>query len=221
MDGTQYFGGSGQGGGHTAPLPRVRPEPPSTRRRDTLIKGGGLLAVAVVSSLTWWLIRGSGAEQPQPQGTLVESPLTSGEFRYAVVSGPVTSEDCVADSYGDVRDWFDQHQCEQLSRSLYITESEGARALVSVSRVTMPDPRQTRQLKSITDTSGTGNVSDLVRDGTADIPGAPKVASGEYASTVAERDLTIVEANFFEGHTDKALLQRISTDALRLAGTLP
>ncbi len=199
----------------------MRPEPSPPRRRDIWLKGGGLLAVAVVSSLTWWLIRGTGGEQTQPQGTLVESPLTSGEFRYAVVSGPVSSADCAASSYGDVQEWFDEHQCERLSRSLYTTEVDGARALVSVSRVTMPDPQQTRQLKSITDTSGTGNVSDLVRDGTAEIPGAPNVASGEYASTVTERSLTIVEANFFEDHTDKALLQRISTDALRLAGTLP
>ncbi|SFQ05280.1 hypothetical protein SAMN05421810_104315 [Amycolatopsis arida] len=205
---------------HTAPLPRVPAAAPerSRGRRRHLLVAAGLVAVAAASALVWSLVRDA---QRDPGQAVPVDPLTSGAFRYQVVAGPVTTADCAANSYGAVHDWFTTHPCTRLSRSLYVTETAEVRALVSVAQVTMPTPALAQQLKAITDTDNTGNVSDLVRDGTADLPGAPSVARGEYASRSGGATVTVVEANFFADHRDPALLTRIATDALRLADTLP
>jgi hypothetical protein len=86
----------------------------------------------------------------------------------------------------------------------------------------MPDAASAKQLKALTDQDGTGNVNDLVKDGTAKIDGAPKVykAQAQYDSRVNGSDVTIVMTDFFANHQDKALLKRIALDALRLSDEL-
>ncbi|MEU6644881.1 hypothetical protein ABZ863_20295 [Saccharomonospora sp. NPDC046836] len=222
----------------TAPLPAVGrqagppPPPPSLppppygppRRRGPrlLLQGVGLLAVAVVAGFGWWLIRqDSGTSTPDVAETpMPDDPLVSGEFTYTTVAGPDISTDCSGNSYGDVAEWFTEHPCTRVSRALYSTGTGDERTLVSVVLVTMPTENEAQQLKVITDTDGTGNVNDLIRDGTAKLPGAPNVAQGEYESRSAGTEVTIVEAAFFDEHTDEALLARIGTDALRLSTTL-
>ncbi len=226
----------------TAPLPRVPAGPPAPPPygvpsgpagavpvaprgpagpdrqlpRLTPITAAALVAIALVSGLLWWVIRhDSGGSEPE---AVAQDPLTSGQFRYEVVAGPENTTDCAANSYGKVEDWFAEHSCDGLSRALYVTETGGQRALVSVVQVTMSTPELAQQLKVITDTDNTGNVNDLVRDGTANIPGAPEVAGGEYDSKVDGGEVTIVEARLFDDSSDRALLSRITEDALRLGG---
>jgi hypothetical protein len=192
-------------------MPATPPRPPSGGPSRTALKAAGLVAIAVVSGLVWWLIRHGGGEAAAGQ-----TP-SEGEFTFATAEGPVVASDCAGHSYGSTRKWFAEHPCQHLSRALYVTETVGSRALVSVSLVTMPTAQEAHQLQTITQTDNTGNVEDLVKDGTAKIPGAPKVASGDYQSRVNGNEVTIVEAEFFGGHKDDALLQRISVDALRLS----
>ncbi|SFB55867.1 hypothetical protein SAMN05216266_11966 [Amycolatopsis marina] len=174
------------------------------------------MVIALVSGLLWWVIRhDSGGAEPQ---AVAQDPLTSGQFQYEVVAGPKNATDCAANSYGKVEDWFTEHPCDALSRALYVSETAGQRVLVSVVQVTMSTPELAQQLKVITDTDNTGNVNDLVRDGTAKIPGAPKVAGGEYNSSVEGGEVTIVEARLFDDSDDKELLSRVTEDALRLGG---
>ncbi|MBK1788569.1 hypothetical protein JHE00_29940 [Prauserella sp. ASG 168] len=187
-----------------------------------MVQGAGLLAVALVAGLVWWFIRSGSDETAAIEPTPTqEDPLTSGAFDYTTVAGPEVSDDCEANSYGDVVDWFADHPCERVSRALYTTETDGARALVSVVVVTMPQASDAQQLKAVTDTEGTGNVNDLVRDESVSLPGAPNVAQGEYASRAEDKKVTIVEAAFFGEHTDDELIARIGDDALRLAEAQP
>lgn len=186
---------------------------------STLFKGVGLVAVAIVSGLVWWLIRHDDVAAANEAATQEQSAPPAGEFQFSAVSEPVSVSDCVANSYGKIKDWFAEHPCTKLDRTLHVTDVEGKRALVSVALVTMPDQAQATQLKAITDTDNTGNVNDLVRDGSVQIPGAPNVAQGEYQSKADGATVTIVEANFFDGHEDAALLPRIANDAVRLGGS--
>jgi hypothetical protein len=200
--------------------PPAPPNPPAhlPSPRLTLLKAAGLVSIALVSGLLWWVIR---HDTGQPQQAVAQDPLTSGQFQYRVAAGPEAGSDCAANSYGKVKDWFAEHPCAGLSRALYVTETSGQRALVSVVQVVMPTPELAQQLKVITDTDNTGNVNDLVRDGTATIPGAPKVAGGEYDSAAEGAEVTIVEARLFDNGNDQMLLARITEDALRLGGVLP
>ncbi len=177
----------------------------------------------MVAGLVWGLVRSGGGSgvtgtpEVVPEAT---DPLTAGQFSYEVVAGPTTATDCSANSYGDMVDWFADRPCERVVRGLYVTEEGEARALVSVVLVTMPDASLAQQLKAVTDTDGTGNINDLVRDGTASLPRAPVVARGQYHSEVEGQEVTIVETEFFDEHTDSELLHDISVDAAQLADHL-
>jgi hypothetical protein len=211
------------GPAETARLQPVRPVgPPPARKPSTspaslALKGAGLFAIAVVSALLWWLIR------HEPETTPVADPPTkSGQFQYTLVEGPQVTTDCASKSYGDTKEFFGKTPCQRLSRALYTTETGGQKALVSIVLVTMPGEVTATQLKALTDRDGTGNVTDLVRDGTFKAQGAPKVStsSAAYDSRVSGPDVAIVLTDFYNKHSDKPLLERIATDALRLSGDL-
>jgi hypothetical protein len=194
--------------GDTAPLPRI-PSAPG-RGGGRLWKALGLVAVALVAGLVWWLVRhdAGGAPVAQPPAK---------EFAFTAAQGPVAGTDCAAESTDDVKKWFGSHPCQALSRALYTTTASGAKALVSVVLVTMPTPEEAQQLKALADRDGTGNVNDLVRDGTAKIPGAPRLVDGVYSSRVSANRVTIVLSAFFDGHADKATLGRVDAEALDLS----
>ncbi|GAB2958046.1 hypothetical protein LWP59_10865 [Amycolatopsis acidiphila] len=194
--------------GDTAPLPRIPAAP--GRSGGPLLKALGLVAVAVVAGLVWWLVRHDAGD------TAVAQPPAK-EFAFTAAEGPVASTDCASKSTDEVKKWFGTHQCQALSRALYTTTAGGSTALVSVALVTMPTADEAQQLKALADRDGTGNVSDLVRDGTAKISGAPKLADGAYSSRANANRVTIVLSAFFDGHADKATLSRVNAEALDLS----
>lgn len=194
--------------GDTAPLPRITTTP---KRRPVVLKAAGLVVVAVVAGLVWWLIR----HDPAPVAPVAQAPAK--QFEFAATVSPVVTTDCAAKSTDQVKAWFGTHPCQQLARALYTTSYGDARALVSVAVVTMPTAADSRALKQLVDTDGTGNVSDLVRDGTAKLPDAPKLADGKYASRLTGTRVAIVLADFYGGHKDDKTLTRIATEALDLA----
>jgi hypothetical protein len=66
--------------------------------------------------------------------------------------------------------------------------------VVAISHVRMPDPVTAQALRKLADASGTGNVSDLLREGVR-YPGGPAALhNSEYASDARGADVTIVEA---------------------------
>lgn len=207
----------------TAPLGAVPPPPrppvPGPPARDTrslLLKGAGLVAIAVVSGLLWFLIRHDSTPEPP----VAQPPAqNTGEFTFTKVAGPVPSDDCAAKSYGDTKEFFQENPCRSLVRALYTTESGGVKALVSVVLVGMPDSAKAKTLKTLTERDGTGNVTDLVRDKTFAADGTPSVSGNDaaYASKVAGTNTTIVLADFYAKHKDKGLIERIANDALRLS----
>lgn len=196
----------------------------------------GLVVVAALSSLLWWLIRHDPAEAPAQVGGVPAGesqsrepgePTTepvptvqAGRFTFEGLAPVQRGESCDEVSYGKVMSWFGDHPCRRVVRGLFAARDGDARALVSVSVVTMPDSAQAQKLKALTDTSGTGNVSDLLRDGTADVAGAPQVAGGNYASDVSGDTVTIVESAFFGDTKNQALLDEITAEALQIAGQL-
>ncbi|MGW4526601.1 hypothetical protein [Amycolatopsis sp. NPDC004378] len=192
------------------------PGPPARDTRSLLLRGAGLVAIAVVSGLLWFLIRhDSTPDEPVGQ----QPAQNSGLYKFTLVSGPAKSTDCAAKSYGKTKDFFQDSPCQSLTRALYTTESGGAKALVSVVLVGMPDSSKAKALKTLTEQDNTGNVSDLVRDKTYKEPGTPSVSSEDaaFASKVDGTNTTIVLADFYAKHTDAALLKKIADDALRLS----
>lgn len=217
------------------------PQPDAAARNRALL-AVGLLAVAVLSAFLWWLIRhepepaaptgapSAGAPSGQapttstsPDGTTTApGPTTvqAGPFRFESVAPNQVSDSCEDAAYGKVREWFADNPCRQVVRGLYRTESGDSRALVSIAVVTMPDEASAQTLKTMTDTSGTGNVSDMLRDGTVDLPGAPEVAGGTYASNTVGETVTIVESAFYGDTKNQALLEEITAQALKVGAEI-
>ena len=196
-------------GGDTAPLPRITTAP--SKGGSAVLKAAGLVAVAVVAGLVWYLIR----HDPAPAVPLAQAPAK--QFDFGTTVSPVATTDCAAKSTDQIKAWFGTHPCQKMSRALYTTTYGSARALVSVAVVTMPSAADALALKQLVDTDDTGDVSDLVRDGTAKLPDAPKLANGQYASRISGGQVTIVHADFYGGHKDAAPLKKMATEALDLA----
>jgi hypothetical protein len=210
----------------TAPLgavpPQPRPPAPGPPARDTrtlLLRSAGLVAIAVVSGLLWFLIR----HDSTPDGPVAQQPAqNTGLYTFTKVAGPVRTNECASKSYGDTHDFFQDNECQSLVRALYTTEAGGAKALVSVVLVGMPDSTKAKALKALTEKDGTGNVTDLVKDKTFAGSGVPSVSGTDaaYASKVDGTNTTIVLADFYAKHKDKALIEKIADDALRLSADL-
>jgi hypothetical protein len=175
---------------------------PGSGRRIALLS---VLALAVVLALGiggWLALRGndgdggggqSAAAQPSAGGPRAGDVQEVGGAQYTVeaVQADVT---CVGHAYGDTAAFFAGADCTALSRALYSTQVAGAPVVVSVVRVQMPDTAAARELQALTDRNGSGNVSDLLREGVR-YTGSPAELSGaEYASAVSGSTVTIVES---------------------------
>ncbi|WP_116451301.1 hypothetical protein [Blastococcus litoris] len=192
-----------------------------------------LVAVLVVAALGlggWFLLRdgddggsgGTGAAPTAPQtqvtGPAVGDVQVVGAAEYRVEALQVDAT-CAGHAYGDTADFFAGLDCTGLSRALYSTQVEGAAVVVAVSRVRMPDTGAARNLQALTDRNGSGNVSDLLREGVR-YTGSPDELSGaEYASAVSGPAVTIVESAWVDEETagSSAAIDAVAEAGLSLA----
>ena len=104
-----------------------------------------------------------------------------------------TDPTCVGNAYGAVADFFAATDCVGLARALYSTDVGGRPVVVSVSVADMGDASGALALRALADRNGSGNVSDLLREGVR-YPGGPeRLSSAQYASAVSGSTVTIVE----------------------------
>jgi hypothetical protein len=211
----------------SAPI-RFHPEPPDNSRHSVLtwvVRGLGLVGVAVVSGLVWWYVSDDTppASGPPPS----TEPQVTGEFAFTAhpdVPMPRKETNCAAFAYDDVKKFLADNKCQRLTRALYTTTTKDKRTVyTSVVVVRMPTSDDARQLQKMTDLEGTGNVNDLIKDGVVKVPNLKSLAAGDgYHSVVQDRDVIIVESDFdpvSKSERTKAneeLLDRISRDAIRL-----
>jgi hypothetical protein len=76
-----------------------------------------------------------------------------------------STDDCVAHSYGQVREFFREQPCAALHRAWFeVRDGRRGLVLVAVAWVEMPDARSARDFHELVDTYGTGNVTELSRE---------------------------------------------------------
>jgi hypothetical protein len=125
---------------------------------------------------------------------------------------------CLGHAYGKTADFFADSDCTGLSRALYSAEIDGEPVVVSVSRVQLSDAATARSLRTLTDANGSGNVSDLLREGVR-YTGSPAELSGaEYASALSGPVVTIVESAWVSENADggSAAIDQAADDGLAL-----
>jgi hypothetical protein len=190
--------------------------PPRRRPFGLALKVLGLVAVAVVAGLVWVAV-----QQPRVPGRPIASPSSAaGQFAFTPQPQQDTSTDCVAHSFGQVRDDFFAHTpCVQLVRSLYTTTTtDGRKVVVSVAVVRLPDAAKAAELKQLVDLDKTGNVYNLIKEKHT-FPGGPTtLGDSGYKAEQNGSSVTIVETGYFDQpeHNPDPLLKTIATDALRL-----
>jgi hypothetical protein len=126
---------------------------------------------------------------------------------------------CLGHAYGTTADFFADNDCTGLSRALYSTEVGGESVVVSVSRVRLADATTARNLRSLTDANGSGNVSDLLREGVRYTGSPAELAGAEYASAVSGTTVTIVESAWVDEDAEgsSADIDSIADSGLALA----
>ncbi|MCA0144103.1 hypothetical protein [Blastococcus sp. LR1] len=199
------------------------------RSRWTLVVAAAVLALVVVCGVAVWLVNsgdpeggsgngGTAAATPTAEvGPVPGDVLPAGGTRFTVEQVQV-DDTCAGHAYGDVATFLEGTDCLGLSRALYSASVEGAPVVVSVSRVAMADPATARQLRGLADTNGSGNVSDLLREGVT-FDGAPEaLSSAEYASAVSGATVTIVESSWSDPATagSTAAIDAVATAGLAL-----
>ncbi|MDP5182105.1 hypothetical protein QOZ88_05600 [Blastococcus sp. BMG 814] len=207
---------SGRGGDRT----------PADRRRIAVL-AAAVAAVLVVCVFGVWLLGdepagdGAGGDVGIPSDAVVAGP-TPGEVREVdgtayTVEAVQVDDTCAGHAYGEVAGFFAARDCVGLSRALYSAQAEGAPVVVSVSRVTMDDDAAARELRALTDRDGSGNVSDLLREGVT-YDGAPAgLRSAQYASAVSGSTVTVVESAWAgAGAGSAAAVDKVASDGLAL-----
>jgi hypothetical protein len=209
--------------------PAREPGAAGDRSRWALAVAAAVLALVVVCGVAVWLVNSgdpeggagdggtAGATPTAEVGPVRGDVLPAGGTQFTVEQVRV-DDTCAGHAYGDVATFLEGTDCLGLSRALYSASVEGAPVVVSVSRVTMADPATARELRGLADTNGSGNVSDLLREGVT-FDGAPEaLRSAEYASAVSGATVTIVESSWSDPATagSTAAVDAVATAGLAL-----
>ena len=199
-----------------------------SRGRMVLVVLAGLVVLAALGFAGWMVLgggNGDGGEtasetsgaQPTASGPAAGDVQTVGGVEYTVQAVQV-DDTCVGHGYGDTGAFFTTTDCTALSRALYSAEIGGEPVVVAVARVQMPDAAAARALRDLTDRNGSGNVSDLLREGVR-YTGSPAELSGaEYSSAVSGSTVTVVESAWVDEDAEgsSADIDKVADDGLSL-----
>lgn len=159
---------------------------------------------------------GTAAAVSDPAGSNPAAAARTAPGLDLAVRATRTDTDCAAHSYGRVRDFLAAHPCRSVQRALYLGTDQGEPVVVAVATVEMASETEAAQLQELADTNGTGNVSDLLREGVT-FDGAPeRLSDASYASRRRGPVLVIVEAAAAAGAARP--LDSLAEAALELGG---
>jgi hypothetical protein len=174
------------------------------RRRTVLLAVVALVLVVAIGVVAWSLMRdpsggsGSGGGSTAATDTTPAGPAVGTVQKVAGVAYTLEAvevdDTCVGHSYGETATFLATTNCTGVSRALYSARLDAGPVVVSVSRVRMADPATARQLQALTDRNGSGNISDLLREGVRYTGSPDKLSSAEYASALNGSTVTIVES---------------------------
>lgn len=201
-----------------------RPPPRRTSALEWTLRIAGLVAVAVVSGLVWAAVQ---SDPPSSAPDDAPDEVVEGTYDFTVLAqlrSPRLDSTCAEHSYGKTQEFFEETECDQLTRSVFTTSLKDGRAVyTSVAVVRMPTEEDAAALRKLTDDDGTGNVKDLLNEGIVTIEGLAKLNGGGYKSTQLGREVVIVESDFapdVADREDENALDTLCEDGLRLGAEI-
>jgi hypothetical protein len=129
-----------------------------------------------------------------------------------------TEPTCEGHAYGLAVAFLREHPCVQLDRALWSADVGGSAMVASVAVVRMGDAASASAFKALVDSSGTGNVADLLREGRG-FTGAPaSLGNAGYGSAQVGESVVIAETapGVGSGSVGESTLDRIARQATGL-----
>lgn len=175
------------------------------------VRGLGLVAVAVVSGLLWLAVKPDSAGPPGGS----EQPT---KYDFALLQQVEGLQGCADVSNGRIKQYLKQHPCQHLTRALYTTKlPDGQQVLSSVTTVLMPDADSAARLNALTTKDKTGNINDLVDDGSIGTERYPKLGDAGYDSAAQGNLVAIGDSAYFGKRSQDGdpQLREVTAEALK------
>jgi hypothetical protein len=192
---------------------------PRSRLRLVALLLGGWLAVSVLVLLGLLLFGGhSGKPKAQPTGSAAGNTAASGQPSSSAPAEALPAgwtkqagddqTNCAAHAYGRVQAFFARTPCTSVHRLLATTSQHGRQVVIASNIVTFASSAQAQSYLVLVNSDGTGNISDLLREGVT-YPGSPhKLPDAAFASRQLGDRVWVAEAGYVTGSsraTDPAL----------------
>lgn len=169
--------------------PRPARRPPSAR---ILIAGGAVVALLLVGGF-------SLARPDSPQATPASSNQGASAPAFYTVQVTDTITDCVTHSHGKIKSSFKKANCVKATRFLASGQVSGRPAVFVLSRIQMASAEAAASVKQVLDSTGTGNLNDLLREGKTFEDAPEKMPASGYASVQTDNVVVVAEAGFMQG----------------------
>jgi hypothetical protein len=193
------------------------PHEPRSRGKLIFLLVVAWLAVSVLVLVVLLAIGGTHKDnkaggQPSAPGTSASKPPTSSSLSVPdgwVQQATDDQTNCAAHSYGEVQKFFAKTPCSSVHRMLTSSNQAGRNVVVASYVITFKNQGQAKKFNDLVTSDGTGNVSDLLREGIT-YPGAPKALpdNAAFASRQDGSRVVVAEAGYVGGTstpTDPAL----------------
>jgi hypothetical protein len=155
-------------------------------------RGLGIAAVVtfgVALGVAVLVVRG-GSSVPEETAALPVRVVDGVSWTERVVT---TEPTCEGHAYGLAVQFLREHPCVQLDRALWSGDVGGSAMVASVAVVRMPDVVSAAAFKALVDSSGTGNVADLLREGRGFVGAPASLGNAGYGSTQLGESVVITE----------------------------
>ena len=178
------------------PPSRPAPRRPSLR----VLVAGGAAAAALLLAGAFALSR---ADDPAATGSAAPIATTTAPAVFTVqVTDVITN--CLDHSHGKTKSSFRKENCVKATRFLASGKVSGRPAVFVMSRIQMATAEAAASVKQVLDSTGTGNLNDLLREGRS-FQGAPgSMPASGYASVQTGPVVVVAEAGFIQGPSASA-----------------
>lgn len=209
----------------TAPSGRDQPK---SRLRVLALVLAGWLVVSVLVLIGLLTFGGRHSPQRPPTASAGRSPTSpaaapapSASATGSRPSGWVqrasdNQTDCAAHAYGQVQAFFRRTPCSSVHRELDTASASGRAVVIATSMVTFDTTADAAAYRALVTTDGTGNVSDLLREG-GHYPGGPaELPTAAFDSHQAGTRVLVAEAAYAVGGSDfeDAMLKAMAAQAV-------
>lgn len=190
----------------------VDPEPKSRVKLVALFLGGWLVVslIVLIGLLSFGGHSGSGHKAATGSGsrttssTNSASPSTENLPDGWVREAGDDQTNCAAHSYGQVQTFFAKTPCSSVHRVLATTNQRGRVVVIAMNVVTFDTGVQAKKYLDLVNSDGTGNISDLLREGVSFAGGPSRLPAAAFASRQAGGRVWVAEAGFVTGKSDPA-----------------